>query len=177
MIRRLILTIALLLATPALADIPLPGVRFDLMPVGCRIHGIYSNGETTIREYVGKVGNIFQVKTFKGAIETMTSTLDSNGFTIRNDMVDGKWETFTPYSCLLEPGNCTFISRTSQGRQTTYKGKVVKVGAQLTTTGGFVGQDAIPTTHMTLGRFNTIETLSNGQITFKITKYEGCDKP
>jgi hypothetical protein len=177
MIRTVILTITLLLGTAALADTPLPGVRFDIMPVGCRIHGIYSNGDTTIREYVGKVGDTFQVKIFKGTTLTMTSTLDSNGFSVRNDMADGKWETFTPYSCLLESGNCSFVSRNSEGRQRTYKGKVVQDGAKLTTTGGFVGQDAIPISHMTLGRFNTIETLSNGEITFQVTKYEDCGKP
>ena len=170
--------LACCLAHTANAESKLAGVSFDIMPIGCRIHGSFSNGDTVTRDYMGKQGDTFIVKTYSGTAGTklkMITTLNADGFTIRNDMPDGKWETYSPYSCLLEPGNCSFITRNSEGRQRTFKGKVTKEGTQLTTTGGFVGEDALPPSHAIMGRFNTMQSMSNGEISFQLTQYESCE--
>jgi hypothetical protein len=52
------------LATQALAGPPLPGVRFDLMPVGCKIHGVYSSGKKVVDEYVGVSGQSYVITTY-----------------------------------------------------------------------------------------------------------------
>lgn len=164
----------------AFADSKLPGVSFDIMPIGCRLHTEFSNGDHLVRDFTEKRGDSYIVKTYKGPAGTAlisTTTMNANGFAIRTDMPDGSWETFTPYSCLLEPGDCAFISRKSNGLQRTFKARVVQSGTQITTTGGFVGDKDFPTSHAKMGRFNTIESLTNGEISYKATQYEACGTP
>ncbi len=177
MSRTLCLVIALTSASTVLAQTPPAGIRFDIMPVGCRIHGSFSNGLMLTREYVGKSGDTYIVKTYKGAAATelsMTSTMNADGFAIRNDMPDGKWETFPPYSCQLQLGTCHFTSLTSEGKKRVFKGIITKQGKQIIATGGFVGEKAIAPTTITLSRFNTIESMSSEPINFHVTKYEAC---
>lgn len=159
------------------ADTIPKGVRFDIMPLGCRIHVAFSNGDSLIRDFTEKRGDTYIVKTYSGKKLKMTSTMNAAGFVIRNDMADGTWETFAPYSCLLEPGYCTFISRNSKGLQRTFKGEVTQNGNEIITSGGFVGEKTYPTSHAKLSRFNTIDSMTNGDISYRITKYEGCGKP
>lgn len=164
--------------SPASAETKLSGVRFDIMPIGCRIHGSFSNGDTVTRDYVKRIGATYVVKTYSGTAGTqlkMTTTLNANGFAIRNDMPDGKWETYSPYSCLLQPGNCEFTTNNSDGRQRIFKGKVTKDGPKITTSGGYVGEAELPTSQAILGRFNTMESMSNGDISFRVTQYEACE--
>ena len=174
----LVAILALMIATPASADTKLAGVSFDIMPIGCRIFGSFSNGDTVTRDYIGRQGATYIVKTYAGRAGTklkMTTTLNANGFAIRNDMPDGTWETYSPYSCLLQPGTCEFTTRNSDGRQRTFKGKVTKDGPKITTSGGYVGEDALPTSQTIMGRFNTMKSMSNGDISFQVTQYEGCE--
>ena len=170
--------LALTITTPAPADTKLAGVSFDIMPIGCRIHGSFSNGDTVTRNYIGRQGETYIVKTYAGRAGTqlkMTTTLNANGFAIRNDMPDGTWETYSPYSCLLQPGPCEFTTRYSDGRQRTFKGKVTKDGPKITTSGGYAGADALPVSQAIMGRFNTMESMSNGDISFQVTQYEACE--
>lgn len=48
--------LSLLLAKQAAAGPPLPGIRFDLMPVGCEVHGVYSSGKKIVDEYDEYIG-------------------------------------------------------------------------------------------------------------------------
>lgn len=175
-----ILAAALSLAfyLPAFAETKLSGVSFDIMPIGCRIHGSFSNGDTVTRDYIGPKAATYVVKSYSGKAGTtlkMTTTLNANGFAIRNDMPDGNWETYTPYSCLLQPGTCEFTTHSSDGRQRTFRGKVIKEGQKITTSGGYVGEAALPISQAIMGRFNTMESMSNGDISFRVIQYEACE--
>jgi hypothetical protein len=164
-------------APPAVADTKLPGISFDIMPVGCRIHGKYSSGDRVIDEYIGKTGSRHVVKTFSGSKGTSlvrTTTYNADGFMIRKDWADGKWETFAPYSCFDVPGNCKYRYRNADGQESQFKGKVYRRGTKVVSTGGFVGENPFPKSIVTIGPFNNGDKWTDGSTSFAVTKYENC---
>lgn len=156
---------------------PLPGVRFDSMPVGCRIHGSYSTGAQVVDEYIGIEGGRHVMRTYEGpAGNTLirTTLYDANGFMVRKDWADGKWETFSPYSCFSEPGRCRYTYRNGDGQTKEFVGKVTRKGGAVISAGGFAGEAAFPKTRVTPGPFNAGESFSDGSVSFRVTSYENC---
>lgn len=168
---------ALVLAAPAFAGPPLPGVRFDLMPVGCKIHGVHSTGEAVVDEYVGSSDGTYQTKTYQdkpGHAAIRTTTYNAQGYMIRKDWAGGKWETFAPYSCFDVPGTCTYTYRNADGVSNIFKGKVVSVQGKIVSRGGFAGEPPFPPTTVDPGPFNHGAAFSDGTFTFQVTRYENC---
>ncbi len=164
------------LSTVAQAD-PLPGIRFDIMPVGCRMHGTYSTGEQVVDEYIGLDAGKHVIKTAAGPAGKKlirTTDYDRNGFMIRKDWAGGKWETFSPYSCFDVPGTCRYTYQNADGQTSVFVGKVTRKGKSLVSTGGFQGEPPFPAARVTPGPFNNGESFSDGSVSFKITKYENC---
>ena len=159
----------------AFAD-PLPGVRFDIMPVGCRIHGTYSTGEKTVDEYIGRTGGKHVVQTFSGSGSGLirTTKYDRNGFMVRKEWADGKWESFAPYSCFSVPGTCRYTYRNADGQASVFVGKVTRRGGSLISSGGFEGQPPFPPTELIPGPFNSGAGFDDGSTSFRVTKYENC---
>ncbi len=156
---------------------PLPGVRFDIMPVGCRIHGTYSTGEKSVDEYIGRKGGRHIVQTYAGATGgglIRTTMYDRNGFMVHKEWADGKWESFAPYSCFAVPGSCRYTYRNADGQASVFVGKVTWRGDSVISTGGFEGQAPFPPTEFTPGPFNSGARFDDGSLSFLVTKYENC---
>ncbi len=172
--------VALLLITlplPLDAKGALPGVRFDKMPVGCRIHAVFSTGAQVIDEYLGARNGKHVVRTTegsKGRKLVRTTQYDADGFMVRKDWAGGKWETFAPFSCFARPGACTYVYRNADGDRKTFRGKVVARSGKFVSTGGFEGEAPFAPTTVVPGPFNTGERWSDGTTSFRVTKYENC---
>jgi hypothetical protein len=169
--------LALMIAPCVNAESKLQGISFDIMPVGCRIHARFSSGEQVVDEYIGKKGNKHITKTFGGAQGKSlirTTTFNSNGFMIRKDWAGGKWETFAPYSCFDVPGACSYRYRNADGQDSQFDGKVARRGANLLSTGGFVGDIPFPDAKVTIGPFNAGIKWADAATSFAVTKYENC---
>lgn len=164
-------------ASPLHAQSTLPGISFDLMPKGCRIHGVYGDGRETVDEYMGVRRGMHVTRTFdgpKGRNLVRTTTYDANGFMVRKDWANGKWETFTPYSCFDRPGTCTYTYRNADGAEKTYRGKVSRRGDRITSQGGFEGEPPFPKSVVTTGPFNNGAGFTEGNTSFRVSRYEGC---
>jgi hypothetical protein len=165
-----------LFGSPAVAETP--GIQFDQMPVGCRIHGQYSTGEKVVDVYVGKSGSKHVMKTYQspsGKKLIRTTTYSRDGLMLRKDWADGNWESFKPASCVTVAGQCRYTYRNSDGAELTYQGQNTRKGTQIVNQGGFVGQPPFAPVVSTLGRFNLQEAYVEGETSFKVTKYENCD--
>jgi hypothetical protein len=169
---RLAVLIALI-ATQTLAEPQ--GIRFDEMPPGCKIHGRFSNGEVTVDQYVGQAGNKHIVKTYGKDGLIRTSTYSKNGLLLRKDWAGGEWETFKPFSCVNVPGPCRYTYRNGDGAVLEYRGENTRRGDQVVNEGGFVGDPPFNPVVSTIGRFNAQTAFSEGNLSFKVTKYEDCD--
>jgi hypothetical protein len=159
------------------AETRLSGISFDIMPIGCRIHGKYSTGEQTVDKYFGKKGSKHIVKTYSGQNGgnlVRTTTYNAEGLMIRKDWKGGKWETFAPYSCFDVPGSCTYRYRNADGQDSQFKGKVTRRAGKLVSSGGFVGESPFPDSVVTKGPFNNGERFNDGSTSFAVTKYENC---
>jgi YD repeat-containing protein len=165
------------LAAPALGDDWGPGVRFDLMPKGCRIHGVYGDGTATVDVYAGKKGRNHIVQTYDAGGLRRSTTYNAKGLMLRKDWAGGKWETFAPYSCFAVPGDCTYEYRNADGARKVFRGRVVPRGDGLVSGGGFAGEPAFNDTTLTLGPFNEIAAFREGSTRFRVTRYEGCGNP
>lgn len=175
MLPRLALCLALV-ASPALAEVA--GIRFDEMPVGCRIHGKYSTGEKVVDVYVGKSGGKHVVKTYvgpEGKKLIRTSTYSREGLLLRKDWAGGAWETFSPASCVDVPGPCRYTYRNGDGAELVYKGTNTVEGDAIINQGGFVGEAPFAPVVSTLGRFNGQVAFTEGDLSFRVTRYEGCE--
>lgn len=158
-----------------------PGIRFDLMPVGCLMHTRYGSGEERIEVYVGQRGKTHITQSFANATAARTLSKVVNTITydalvrmIRKDWAGGKWETFIPFSCFNIPGDCNYRYRNADGDNKTYLGKVVRRGAAYVSSGGFKGEATFAPNTFTYGPFNDIATFREGYTTFKVTQYENC---
>jgi hypothetical protein len=163
------------LALPVAAETS--GIRFDQMPVGCRIFGTYGSGEQVIDEYMGLSGGTHVMNTYEGPDGRRlirTTTYSRDGLMLRKDWAGGKWETFDPASCFDVPGECRYSYRNTDGAEQVYLGQNTRRGRQLTSEGGFEGEAAFAPTTSTLGPFNTIESFTGGQTSFQVTRYENC---
>jgi hypothetical protein len=155
------------------------GIRFDQMPIGCRIHGQYSTGEKVIDVYVGKSGSKHVMKTYQGPAGKKlirTTTYSRDGLMLRKDWADGSWESFKPASCVNVPGRCNYTYRNSDGAELKYQGKNTLNGSQIVNEGRFVGEPPFAPVVSTLGRFNLQEAYVEGNTSFKVTKFENCEE-
>jgi hypothetical protein len=162
-------------ALPASAETS--GIRFDEMPVGCRIFATYGSGEQVIDEYVGLSGGNHVMKTYEGPNGRRlirTTTYSQDGLMLRKDWAGGKWETFAPASCFDVPGECRYTYRNADGAEQVYVGRNTRRGRRLTSEGGFQGEPAFPPTVSTFGPFNNTESYTEGQTSFQVTRYENC---
>lgn len=179
MSRRVAVGIAafILLGQAGLADTHPGGVQFDRMPKGCRIHGVLGDGSRIIEEYAGRRGKTHVVLGYggpDGRALVRTTTYDANGYMIRKDWPDGRWETFTPYSCFTRPGDCAFVYRNDAGKVETAEGAVTLRGAQIISRGGPKGGPVGSRTVTTLGPFGTIASTRSRDVDFRVTGYENC---
>ncbi len=182
---RALIAVALVVATAltpvsASADGP-QGIRFDVMPVGCAIHTSYGGKDRRVDIYVGRKGNKHVTRTYaepaKGqppARLLLTTTFDAKGRMTRKDWAEGKWETFTPYSCFDLPGECRYRYRNGDGADQVYLGQVAKKGQSFVSAGGFEGEAPFNPTTLTFGPFNNIATFREGATSFKVTRYDNC---
>lgn len=165
---------AILTAGSSTAQETPAGIRFDLMPKGCRIHGVYGDGTAIIDVYAGRKGKSHIVQTYGAGGLVRTTTFNAEGLMTRKDWATGQWETFRPFSCFAVPGDCTYEYRNVDGARKTYTGKVVRKGNRLVSTGGFTGEPPFNPTTLTLGAFNVTASFREGDTSFRVTRYENC---
>jgi len=168
---------ALSLAAAGVAAETPSGIRFDLIPVGCRISGVYSDGSVSIDEYIGRHAGKPVVKTYGDPNNRdllRTTTFNAEGWMVKKVWAAGQWETFGPYSCFAQPGSCVYAYQNSEGARETYRGNVQRDGKDLVSSGGFVGQDPFPPTRLRLDSWNSIAAYSAGSVSYSITAYKNC---
>jgi hypothetical protein len=166
-----------LLSGPVHAESSLPGTSFDLMPKGCRIHGVYSDGKQVIDEYTGLRKGAHIVRTFggpKGRTLIRTTTYNAEGFMVRKDWAGGEWETFTPFSCFDRVGKCTYTYRNGDGANQIYRGTVSRKKDRIVSRGGFEGEPPFVPSVITPGPFNFGAAFTEGDTSFRVTRYENC---
>ena len=174
---KVISAVATLSMPVAAAAEPLAGIRFDLIPVGCRIHGVYSDGSVSIDEYIGKRAGRHVVKTFGGVggrALLRTTQFNPQGWMVKKVWAAGQWETFAPYSCFSQPGKCTYRYANSDGAQETYQGEVRPKGGDLVSSGGYAGQPAFSPTRLQLDAWNITKSYREGSTSYRLTKYQNC---
>ena len=170
---RAILTAALL-APAAWAEGTGGGLRFDIMPVGCEIHGRYGSGEVRVEIYEGRKGKTHITRSFSAGQQVSKTSYDAKGRMVRKDWAGGKWETFKPFSCFGIPGDCRYGYRNGDGADKTFVGKVTRRGRTLVSSGGFEGEAPFSDTTFTLGPFNETTAFREGDTSFKVVKYRNC---
>lgn len=154
------------------------GIRFDQMPIGCRVHRAYHSGEHEITEYIGRSTGGHVMKTYRGPAGTAllrTTTYSFEGLRIRTDGADGTWATYSPAMCDFIPGQCSYVYRTSSGLDQKYEGHPTMNGRELTSIFSAEGDSQRRTFVAVLGRFNLPQTYREGDVSVTITKYENCD--
>jgi hypothetical protein len=177
---RYVVAAAALLAVSAQIAWPGPsqGILFDKMPVGCKIRGVYSSGEKIVEEYNGLSGGLHVMTTHEdrpGRKLIRTTFYNSDGWMVQKRWATGQWETFTPYSCFQQVGTCKYVLKNIDGVRKTFKGKVTASGSDLVSSGGFVGEAPFPDTRVRLGPFNVQTFFDDGSLSYKATKFVGCD--
>jgi hypothetical protein len=164
-----------LFTVPAVAE-PL-GVRFDEIPVGCRIHREKSTGEHQITEYIGTDGSNHIMETYAGPAGTRLihkTTYSPDGLMVRLDKADGAWETYSPGICVLNEGRCSYVFRNSSGREQHLQGDGIRDGDVFTIAFRTAGASQFQTLVITVGRFNLPEVYQSGDLTITITRYDDC---
>jgi hypothetical protein len=174
---RLFFAVAGLLLT-ACAAYAETGIRFDAMPVGCRITGQYGSGEVVVDAYVGRKGKSHIVRTFGGPDGTdliRTTTYNAAGLMIRKDWAGGAWETFEPYSCFNVPGACSYRYRNGDGADKIFTGQVKRTTKGVRSTGGFEGEPQFSPATVTFGPFGDQASYRDASSSFRVTAYVGCN--
>jgi hypothetical protein len=160
---------------PALAETS--GIRFDQMPVGCRIHGVHDTGEQEVDEYLGQRDNTHIIETRDGKKEQgliRTTTYSAEGLMLRKDWANGDWETFAPAACLGVLGPCNYTYRNSNRVELTYEGQNYANGNKIIHEGGWQNSTPFSPVMITIGRFNMANTFVEGDTSFMVTRYENC---
>jgi hypothetical protein len=170
----------LLIAATAVNAETMRGIRFDQIPVGCRIYGQYSTGEKTVGEYVGKSGGFHRIVTREDNASrrpVRTTLFNDDGWMVRKEWATGQWEAFEPFSCFERPGSCSYAYTNIDGERKKFKGRVTKWGKDLVSSGGFAGEAPFKPTRLRLDALGITVVSAEGGTKFRVTRRENCEMP
>jgi YD repeat-containing protein len=171
--------IALAVVVGALAlgsSVARAGIEFGAMPAGCSWTIRSSDGSELTETYLGRKGGKHLTEVTRGASTVRKTTYDAKGRMTRKDWADGNWETFSPYSCFAEAGDCTYRYRHSSGADqkiasaTTAKGKGFAVQA------GPVGGERYPDEYFETGAFGLMTKNKAANYSARLTEMKNCEQ-
>ncbi len=165
---------ALLLLLPSYA---FAGMDFDSMPVGCSWITAYSDGTVLRETYEGKLQgkHITVVYGGKGFSEFVRRLeFDSKGRLIKKKWSGGATETFAPYSCFSEVGECEYSYQNSDGQSMVIWNRVSKKGKGYKVNSGPKDQKPFNDEYFELGPFNIMTKNKSSNYSAKTTGFENC---
>ena len=133
------------------------GIDFKRMPVGTQIHLQSWNGDKTIETFVGKKGKFYLTKVWvarKGRSYTGQNRYNLNGQLVRWNSGGSYVETYRPYSCAFQLGNCTHKAKSTNGSGATWSLNTVRKGSTLTITAKRPRDSDYRVNTLTLGKYN-----------------------
>ena len=153
------------------------GIDFAAMPVGCSWTTKFSDGQSVTETFVGKAKGKYKTtvtQTGKAKALIRTVLYDKKGRMVRKDWADGNWETFTPYSCFSEPGNCTYRYKTSDGTSQKIASKTKKQGKGYLVKAGPVGGPVYNDDYFEVGAFGLMTKQKSENYASRLTAMENC---
>lgn len=153
------------------------GIDFGAMPVGCSWTTKYSDGQTVTETFLGKTKGKFKTEVTKAGNPgnvIRQSLYDANGRLVRKDWAGGKWESFTPYSCFAEAGDCTYRYRNADKADQKITSRTVAKGKGFVVKAGPIGGAAYPDEYFELGDYGLMTRNKADNYSAKLTKMENC---
>jgi hypothetical protein len=165
------LGVALVLAGSAQA-----GIDFDAMPVGCSWTTSTSFGFVLVETFIGSAGDGYRTTVINKGQDVLWrhNIYDADGRLVRSDWKDGQWETYSPFSCVAEVGNCTVRYRNWLGDDVTATSSTVPHD------NGFLFETvspngAAPTSgYFETGRFGLVTQLNAG-FSDRLIEIDNCE--
>ncbi|AZL59006.1 hypothetical protein EI545_09245 [Tabrizicola piscis] len=153
-------------------------IDFSAMPVGCSWTTTFSDGQSVTETYLGQAKGkykttVTQAGNAKAVIRTML--YDKRGRMVRKDWADGNWETFTPYSCYSEPGNCTYRYKNSDGVSQKIASETQKQGKGYLVKAGPVGGKAYNDDYFEIGAFGLKTKQKSENYASRLTAMDNCE--
>jgi hypothetical protein len=167
---RAILVLGLVLTGPATAQID-----FGAMPKGCSWTTRYSDGQVLTEIYLGQKAGMHKTEVRAGKDLVRQMTYDGDGRMIRKDWADGKWESFTPYSCFAEQGSCTYRYRNADGADYKVASKTTAQGRGFRVKAGPVVGSAYPDEYFEIGSFGLMTKNKGNGYSARLIEMINCD--
>jgi YD repeat-containing protein len=168
--RVVLLPVLLALAGPALA-----AIDFEAMPKGCSWTTRYSDGQVLTETYLGRKGGKHKTEVREGKALVRQTTYTAEGRMVRKDWANGKWETFSPYSCFAEAGSCTYRYRNADGADFKVASKTVGQGKGFRVKAGPVGGNAYPDEYFETGSFGIMVKNKASNYSAQLIEMKNCD--
>jgi YD repeat-containing protein len=162
--------LSLALAGPTLAEID-----FAAMPKGCSWTTLYSDGQVLTETYVGRKGGKHKTKVTEGKALVRQTTYDAEGRMIRKDWADGKWESFSPYSCFDTVGSCTYRYRNADGADFRVVSKTVAQGKGFAVKAGQADSDGYPDEYFETGDFGVVVKNKSSNYSARLIEMKNCE--
>jgi YD repeat-containing protein len=157
-------------AVPAAAEID-----FATMPKGCSWTTRYSDGQMLTETYLGRKGAKHRTEVRAGKALVRKMTYDAKGRMLRKDWADGKWESFSPYSCFSEVGACTYRYQNADGADFKVASKTAARGKGFRVDAGPVGGQAYPDEYFEVGKFGLMTKNKGDGYSARLIELKNCD--
>jgi YD repeat-containing protein len=151
------------------------GIDFSAMPKGCSWTTRYSDGSVMTETYLGRKGGKHLTEVTSGGSLVRKMSYDGKGRMIRKDWADGNWESFTPYSCFAEAGDCTYRYRNSSGGDQKIASKTVAKGKGFAVKAGPVGGERYPDEYYETGAFGLMTKNKASNYSAKLIEMKNCE--
>lgn len=162
--------LTMVLAGPATAQID-----FGSMPKGCSWTTRYSDGQVLTETYLGRKGGKHKTEVRAGTDLVRTMTYDAKGLMLRKDWANGKWESFSPYSCFTEVGSCTYRYKNADGADVKVKSKTTAKGNGFRVKAGPVGGQPYPDEYFETGAFGVMTKNKSEGYSARLIEMKNCD--
>lgn len=164
-----VLVLGLVLAGPATAQI-----EFGAMPKGCNWTMRYSDGQVLTETYLGRKSGKHRTEVRAGKDLVRKMTYDAEGRMLRKDWADGKWETFSPYSCFAEAGSCAYRYRNADGADFKVVSKTVVQGKGFRVEAGPVGDQPYPDEYFETGSLGLLTKNKGDGYSARMIEMRNC---
>lgn len=165
-----LLVMGLALAGPATAQI-----EFAEMPKGCSWTTRYSDGQVLTETYLGRKSGKHKTEVRAGNQLVRQMTYDAEGRMLRKDWANGKWESFSPYSCFAVTGSCTYRYRNADGADFKVASETVAKGKGFRVKAGPVGGQPYPDEYFETGSFGLMTKNKGEGYSAQLIEMKNCD--
>lgn len=102
-------------------------------------------------------------------------TYDAKGRMLRKDWADGKWESFSPYSCFTEVAACTYRYQNADGADFKVASKTLAKGKGFRVEAGPVGGQPYPDEYFEVGKFGLMTKNKGDGYSARLIEMKNCD--